>query len=199
MNRLKEARKSVKLTQQEVANYIGISQNCYSNWETGRNNIDSESLNKLSRLFGKSVDFLIGESIPEPSTGGVWVPVLGDVAAGIPIEAIENIIDYEEIPKELASQGEFFALRIKGDSMVPRMLDGDVVIVKQQQDCETGDVAVVLVNGESATVKLIKKMPNGIMLKPFNANFDPMFYSKEDIAKLPVRIIGRVVELRGKF
>ena len=133
------------------------------------------------------------------STGGVWIPVLGRVAAGIPIEALENIEDYEEISMDMAMRGEHFALRISGDSMEPRILDGDVVIVKRQDVCNTGDIAVVLVNGSDATVKRIKKEPEGLILIPNNAAYEPMFYSNEQIESLPVRVLGKVVELRRKL
>ncbi len=130
---------------------------------------------------------------------GEKVPVLGDVAAGIPIEAITDIVDYEEIDAALAATGEFFGLRIKGASMEPRMHEGDVVIVRRQEKAETGDTVVVLVNGDSATVKKIKYGPDGITLLPTNPAFDPLFYSAAEVEALPVRVIGKVVELRAKF
>ncbi len=127
------------------------------------------------------------------------IPVLGDVAAGIPIEAITDVVDYEEIDGALAATGEFFGLRIKGDSMEPRMRDGDVVIVRKQDSAETGDTVVVLVNGDSATVKKIKYGPDGISLIPTNPVHDVQFYSCADVERLPVRVIGKVVELRAKY
>lgn len=127
------------------------------------------------------------------------IPVLGNVAAGIPIEAIENIIDYEEISEEMAHSGEFFALKIKGDSMEPRICDGDVVIVRKQNYAESGDLVIVLVNGDSATCKKLAKFPSGIRLIPFNQTYEPIFYSNEEIENKPVRIIGRVVENRQKY
>jgi repressor LexA len=130
---------------------------------------------------------------------GVRIPVYGAVAAGIPIEAIEDIVDYEEIDQELAATGEFFGLRIKGSSMEPRICEGDVVIVRRQADADTGDVAIVIVNGYNATVKRIKKETTGITLIPFNPAYEVRYYSAEDVERLPVRIIGKVVELRGKF
>ena len=196
--RIKEARKAKGLTQVEVAQIIGISQNGYSNWETGRNRIDMNSLQKLADLFGVSIDYLLGKN--ESSRSGIKIPVLGDVAAGIPIEAVENIVDYEEIDAALASTGEFFGLRIKGSSMEPRICEGDVVIVRKQSDADTGDTAVVLVNGDSATVKRIKKEPDGdLWLIPNNPAYDTRHYTPEEIQHLPVSIIGKVVELRGKF
>ena len=104
----------------------------------------------MADFFNVSVDYLLGRdntsSLPQ-STGGTWVPVLGRVAAGIPIEAIEDVEDYEEISPDMAKTGEFFALKIQGDSMEPKISNGDVVIVRQQPDCDNGDIAVVLVNG----------------------------------------------------
>ena len=130
---------------------------------------------------------------------GIKVPVYRAVAAGIPIEAIEDIVDYEEIEPELAATGEFFGLRIKGSSMEPRICEGDVVIVRKQDDADTGDTAIVLVNGYEATCKRIKKDGHGIALIPNNPSYEVKYYSAEEISSLPVRIIGKVVELRGKF
>lgn len=120
--------------------------------------------------------------------------------AGIPIEAVEEILDYEEITPELAATGEFFALKIRGHSMEPRMMEGDVVIVRKQEDVESGDVAIVLVNGNEATVKRVKKQEEGITLIATNTSvYEPHFYSNKEIKKLSVQILGKVVELRGKF
>lgn len=81
------------------------------------------------------------------------------MAAGIPIEAIEDVIDYEEISEELAHTGDFFALKIKGDSMEPRICNGDVVIVRKQNYAESGDLVIVLVNGDSANLQKVGKVP----------------------------------------
>jgi repressor LexA len=114
----------------------------------------------MDYLFGRKPDY---SNVPT-STGGVWIPVLGEIAAGIPIEAVTDIIDYEEISAEMAANGEYFALKIKGNSMEPRIVNGDVVIIRKQETAESGDVVAVLVNGESATVKKIKIRPEGIIL-----------------------------------
>ena len=139
------------------------------------------------------------ESTATSSPNAVKIPVLGRVAAGLPITAVENILDYEEIPHSLAATGEFVALQIKGQSMEPRIYEGDIVIVRVQPTAETGDLAVVIVNGDEATVKKIKILPEGILLQPFNPTYQPMFYSCSDIENKPVRIFGKVVELRAKF
>lgn len=109
-------------------------------------------------------------------------------------------MDYEEITPEMAATGDFFALQVRGDSMLPTLKDGDVVIVKKQPTVDSGDIAIVLVNGNDATVKEIKESAAGITLIGHNvAVYTPQFYSNADIEKLPVQVIGKGVEMRRKF
>lgn len=200
MNKFKELRKAAGFSQSALAKMLNVHQTAISQWELGKSFPEIDTLKRMAEVYNVPIDFLVGNENSAPrSTTGIWIPVLGQVAAGIPIEAIENIEDYEEIPRDMAAHGEHFALKIKGDSMEPRIREGDVVIVRQQEDCDDGDIAVVLVNGDEATIKRIKKSPDGLMLIPGNPKYEPMFYSKADIARLPVKILGRVVELRGKF
>ena len=198
MNRLRELRKAHRMTQTDVAKLVGMGQSGYSFWESGRSKIDDASLKKLANFYNVSVDYLLGGDAPSQKPD-IRIPVLGDVAAGIPIEAITDIVDYEEINSAMAVTGDFFGLQIKGSSMEPRMREGDVVIVRKQDTAETGDTVVVLVNGDSATVKKIKYGSDGISLIPTNPSYDVQFYSAADVERLPVRVIGRVVELRAKF
>ncbi len=198
-NILYTLRKERGLTQEKVAQYLNTVHSSYNRMENNDiDRISPEYLKKLSNLYNVSIDFLLGLEQTKKEKG-ITIPVLGIIPAGIPIEAIEDIIDYEEISQELSRTGEFFGLKVKGDSMAPRIQNGDVVIVRKQEDCETGDVCVVMVNGFDATLKQVKKDYNGISLVPFNDEYKPMFYSNKDILELPVRIIGKVVELRGKF
>lgn len=198
MNRLKDLRKSKGWNQTELAAKLGISQGALSGWETERYQIDNDSLQKLSAMFGVTIDYLLGNDIPAPKATkkGVRIPVLGRVQAGVPVEAIEEVLDWEEITEDLASTGEFFALKVRGRSMEPKLLEGDVLIIRMQPDVDDGDIAVVMVNGDDATVKRIKKSREGVMLIPFNPDFEPMFYSNREIEEKPVRVIGRVIELR---
>lgn len=130
---------------------------------------------------------------------GISIPVLGSVPAGIPLEAITDVLDYEEISPALAARGEYFALKIKGNSMAPRICDGDVVIVKKESAIDNGDVAIIMVNGNEATCKEVQFSKAGITLVGWNVTeFQPIFYTKEDVETLPVRIVGRVVEVRIK-
>lgn len=133
------------------------------------------------------------------SKKGIVINVLGRVAAGIPIEAVEDIIDTEEISEDLTKTGKFFGLQIHGDSMEPRMYEGDVVIVRQQEDAESGDIVIALVNGNDATCKRIMKYAGGISLLSLNSKYEPMMFTDKDIIEKPVKIIGKVIELRGKL
>lgn len=159
-----------------------------------------ESLEKFASYFGVSKSFLTAKQKTPVKSNTIKIPVLGYVAGGIPIEAIEDIIDYEEVSAdELNPNYEYFGLKIKGDSMSPRIQNGDVVIVRQQPDVDTGDIAIVCVNGYNATCKKIKKEAGGISLVPSNPAYESEFYSNNEVETLPITILGKVVELRGKF
>lgn len=212
-NRLKQQRLDAGLTQSELAQMLSVKQNTYSNWERGTIRPNIDCLNVLSRIYGVSIDYLIGRSDtpydiprPAPSTDhSVWIPIVGRIAAGLPTEAIEDIPstadldEWEEIDAKMARSGEYIALRIRGKSMEPRFVEGDVVIIRRQPDCESGDIAVVIVNGDEGTVKRIKKERGGMWILPLNPAFEPVFYSDSQIKSLPVHIFGKVVELRAKF
>lgn len=197
MSIIKDLRVQNGLTQNKLAELCGVHQTAVSQWEKGRTAPDKNSLKILSDIFGVSVDTIMG--IESPKKDKVLIPVLGYVRAGVPIEAVEEILDYEEISPKMAASGEFFALKIKGNSMEPRICEDDVVIVRKQNDVESGDVAVVLVNSMDATVKKIIKKGTSLSLVPFNPNYDITIFTAEEVSKLPVNIIGKVVELRGKF
>ncbi|MBK5254214.1 MAG: helix-turn-helix domain-containing protein [Peptostreptococcaceae bacterium] len=188
--------------QSELARAIGVSTATTTNWCSGKKNPRMDKVDKICDFLNiRRSDLITSDTNYEKTPSkGVRIPVLGRVVAGVPVEAIEDIIDYEEITPDLASQGEFFALQIKGDSMSPRMQDGDVVIIKQQSDIECGDIAVVLVNGHDATIKKVKKYEDGsLSLIPTNPTFQPLFFSMNEVVNEPVTIVGRVVELRAKF
>lgn len=201
MNRIKALRNKKGIKQIELAAAVNVSQAALSGYETGKYEADLETYKRIASYFGVSLGYLLGEDSPDDKREDyIRIPVLGRVAAGIPIDAIEEIIDWEDISADMAAGGtEYFGLQIKGDSMEPKISDGDIVIVRKQPDVESGEIAVVLVNGDDATVKRVKKSAAGITLISNNPAYDPMFYSNEDIEKLPVAILGRVVELRAKI
>lgn len=205
---VKQYRKTHGLSMQDMANLCGRSKPYIHQLENGnpktgeeiRPNIDTISM--LAKAMNIKIDELVrmmdGDSVIElKSCSCVRIPILGRVVAGIPIEAMEDVLGYEEITEHMAATGEYFALRIKGDSMFPNICDGDTVIVKKQEDIESGDIAIVLVNGSDATCKKVKFNSNGITLIGYNPSvYEPHFYTNEEIASLPIDIIGKVVELR---
>ena len=207
---LKAARKSKGLTQQQVADFIGISQNNYSYWENGKVKIDNVSLQRLSNLFDVSVDFLLGrethtsiDTTPkavkikdlaiqdEVELNDFYpIPLLGSVVAGVPIEAQEDLEGYVYIsfrPKE-----EYFALRVHGDSMINAGIrDNSILIVHKQPYATCGDIVVAMLNGEQ-TVKRFKMYGDNIFLMPENPEFEPIPVLKG----ADFLILGKVVEVR---
>ena len=208
--KLREQRVKCNLTQRDVANAVGVTEATVSRWESGHiDNMRRDKIADLARVLRVSPLFIMGidneppappAASEKPHKKGVLIPVLGVVRAGVPIHAEEDIIDYEEIPQEMARSGEYFGLRVTGSSMEPTLRDGDVIIVRKQPDVDNGDIAIVLVDGEDATVKEIRETPEGVTLIGHNvAIYQPHFYSNREIESLPVQIVGRVVELRRKF
>lgn len=195
-DKLRNLRRSKQLTQNELGELLNVSNGTIAMWETGKRQPDLEMIVKISKLFETSVDNLLGNE-KSNKVKGVKIPVLGRIPAGIPIEAIQEILDYEEIPEEMAKNGEYFALKVKGNSMSPEITDGEIAIVRKQDDADSGNICVVMVNGDEATLKRIKKSEQGLTLIPTNTiEFSPTFYTNKEIETLPVRILGKVVETR---
>lgn len=207
-------RNEKKYSQETMAKELSVSKSTIAMWETGKRLPSPELYEQIADYFNVDIDYLYGrtnirkkfhydnqgnEYVLTGLSKGVTINVLGRVAAGIPIEAIENIIDTEEISEQLASTGEFFGLQIHGDSMEPRMYENDVVIVRKQDDAESGDIVIAMVNGNDATCKRLMKYAGSIALLSLNPKYEPMTFSEKDIEEKPVRIIGKVVELRGKL
>lgn len=193
--KIKHLRVINDMTQKELADMVElVSQKSISMYEKGHRIPPIDVLVKIAEAFGVTTEYLLGR---DERMTSVMVPVVGEVRAGIPLYAQENIIDYEEISPDI--QGELFALKVKGYSMAPRVLHGDLVIVRKQNYFESGDVCVVLVNSDEVTIKKVEKREGGIMIIPTNINYTPTFYTEKEINDLPVQIIGKVVELRGKL
>lgn len=208
-NKFKLKRKELELSQRDIAAKLHVSQQTIASWENGTRMPSHEVMELVADFFGVSIDYLVGRkseppNIKSPQSTAARIPVYGNIAAGIPIEAIvdydpDDADDWEEISAEMQNNGTHIALRIKGSSMEPRMKTGDVVIVRVQPDVENGDIAAVRVNGDEITCKKINKTADGLMLVPLNHDYEAKFYSARQIEELPVCIIGKVVELRAKF
>lgn len=189
-------------SQREIADKIGVSPQTFNTWCKGIAIPRMGKIQALADYFKIDKSDLIDERTTHTQRilKGVRIPVLGQVHAGIPIDAYEDILDYEEISPEMAFDGEYFGLQVKGDSMEPKFSEGDVVIVKKQEDAECGDIVIALINGGESTIKrLIKYDGGGIALVASNPLYAPMQFTEADIAEKPVTIVGKVVELRAKF
>lgn len=170
--------------------------------EKGKNLPGNVSRIKICDFFGVSASFLYADDDKnvekkKNKKPGVKIPVLGYVTAGIPVEAITDIEDYEEIPAEMAEKGKYFAWQVKGFSMPPRFLPGDIAIVKVQESCSGGDLCIVQIGGNEAAMKYVYKKANGIVLVALNPMvFPPHFFTADEVRNLPVQIIGVVAEVR---
>ena len=205
--RLAYALSNANMIPQELSNASGVNKASISQYLNGSHSPSNISSGKMAKVLNVNPVWLMGFDVPmiEPSASststkkGTTIKILGHVAAGIPIEAIEDVIDEEEIPEELAKTGEFFGLKISGNSMEPDIHDGDTVIVRKQDDAESDEIVIALVNGNDGVCKRLKKYTDSIALISLNPSYEPMFFSQEEIDNKPVRIVGKVVELRRKF
>ena len=203
MQRIKELRKQKGLTQTKLSELLNVSRTTVTMWETGEHVPDIDTLKKIAQIFNTTVDYIVdaNAAVEDTSPRAIRIPVLGSVPAGIPLEAVEDVIDWEELPQSMVTGGrEYFALQVKGDSMWPDYLPGDVVIVRRQPTCLSGEDCVVYVNGYDATLKQVRldETDHSLTFIPRNQSYPPRTFTQEEIQSLPVSIAGVVVELRRK-
>ena len=211
-------RKKQGWSQEYLAERLGYkSYTTIQKWESGVSEPPLKKAHAIAELFQVDIDDLTKKDLeklqnpgdafdsnlaplPRKSLCSIRIPVLGSVPAGTPIEAIQDIVDWEEIPGDAGAAGqEYFALQVSGDSMYPEYLTGDVVIVRRQSTCDTGDDCIVYVNGYDATLKTVKLNSDGsITLHPINPQYPPRTFSAEEVLTLPVTIAGVVTEIRRK-
>lgn len=203
----------------DVVKATGVKYSTISNWKKRRNRLSPNNAQKIADFFHVSLDYLmtgkekkdlsdfyvsVKEKMEQDLLEGhndfqarKRIPVFGRVAAGVPITAIKEILDWEDIDDSY--HGEFFGLKVVGDSMSPRICEGDVLIIRSQPDVENGQIAIVQVNGDTATCKKVLKNEGGISLISLNPMYEPMVFTKEQVEELPIAIIGRVIENRQKY
>lgn len=211
--RIKLCRQKLGLTQVQMAQKLGISKHLYNKYERTNTRPGYEVLSEIARLSGVSTDYLLGLTsgddeiamrpdpwgIGQPSTPkAVRIPVLGIIPAGVPLEAVEDVLDWEEIPIEWTVNGkEFFGLKLRGDSMAPKYESGDIVILQRAFTCSPGSDCAVIINGDDATFKRVFAAEDGgIVLHPLNPLFPVIAYTAEQCEELPVRIIGVATQIR---
>lgn len=202
MNRIKFLREEFGYTQQDLADKLNGSKSVIGLYESEKRKPSLEILVKLSEIFNCSIDYILCKTDVRNAIAHIAkIPVLGTVKAGYDWLAEENIVDYITLKENLPNAQEYYALKITGDSMLPLLSEGDFVIVHDQDDVESGQTAVILINGEEATVKKVIKTNEGIELHSMNPYYPIKKFTFEDMKNIPVKIIGRVKEakIKGAF
>ena len=207
-NRLKVAMQLRNIKQVDLVEKTGLDKTLINKYLSGISNARQQKLTLLADALNVNEVWLMGYDVPIQrdltegttlATRSAVVFVYGIIPAGIPMECIEDVIDTEEISTDMLKGGkQYFGLKIKGNSMAPEYLDGDTIILEKVDDCESGQDCVVMVNGNDGTFKRVFKNETGIILQPLNPEFQPLIYTNDQIKTLPVRVIGKVVELRRK-
>lgn len=201
-NVLKNLRVSKGLSQEELSNKFGVSTSTIGMYETNKREPNFGLLKEFANFFNVSTDYLLEQIKKDDLTNSdiVQIPLLGKIAAGYPTEMFADVIDYIDIPADMArGNKELFALKTKGKSMEPNFIEGDILIFEKTEDCENGQFCAVAVNGDDATFKKVTKTDTGIMLQPLNPDFETKFYTNEQISSLPVTIIGVLKQIRRDF
>ena len=186
-------------SQKDLCDNLGFSPASVSSWVNGTRIPKEGNIILMAAYLDCSVDDIALDPKEAHRKRSFSIPVYARVGAGPPLEASEEIIDREEISERMASLGNFYGLRISGDSMEPRIVRGDVVIVRKQDTADDGDIVIAIVNQNDAVCKRLKKYKGGIALVSNNPMYEPMYFTITDTQDIPVRIIGKVVELRGKL
>lgn len=199
VNKIKELCKEKGVTATFLCRKLGVARSYFNDLTRYNANISPERIKVIADALDTTVDYLTDKTDEKKRPSGVKVKIYGTIAAGIPIDAIEDVIDEEEIPAAMARDGEYIGLKVKGDSMQPLVPNGAYAILRKQPDCESGQIAAVLINGNEATLKRVLKLSNGIILAPENPKYQPMTFTNEEIEKAPVVIIGVLKEMRMKF
>lgn len=199
---IKNRRIELQLTMKQVADMINVSEGTISRWESGEiANMRRDKIVALANALRLSPSVIMGweDDPPQHTYKTVMIPLLASVSCGPGILATDNIEGYVDIPDSLSGTGEFFALSVKGDSMEPDLHDGDVVIVRKQEDAETGDMVIAKINGEDGVCKRLKKYEDCIALESLNSKYPPRYFRLSEIESKPVYIVGRVIESRRKY
>lgn len=196
--RIKQLRLQKGLTQEELGKYIGVQKSAIRKYEKGSvTNLKRSSIETLAKLFNVTPSYLMciddDNNFENNMIDNKRVfPLLGSVKAGYDYLARENIISYISIDKKISDPENYFALKVVGDSMQPILYEDDIIVVHKQSDVESGQIAIVLVDGEEGTVKKVIKHDDYIELIAFNSYYPPRKLIKNDNFK----IIGKVVEAR---
>lgn len=163
------------------------------------------SIEDILKVLDEQQEFIMNKDIDrndlyKSESQFTLIPILGTVKAGYDYLAEENWIGTIDVDKSLVKDGTgFFALKVKGDSMSPVLVEDDIVIIKKQEDFENGDIVVAIVNGDEATIKKGKKSETSILLQPLNPTYEPLIFTYDEMKSIPVTIVGIVKQLKREF
>ena len=201
-NIIKERRIAMGYTQEELAAKLGLQKSAVAKYENGRvENIKRSIILKMSDILECSPSYLMGWSEYGKSSD-IVINVFNRISSDFQVHATENIVDTTEISAEMAKSGEFFALKINDDSMAPDICKDDIVIVRQQNHADDGDIVITITDyDKEATCRRLSAYARGIALISNNHNYKPMTFSDDEIKSddNPMKIIGKAVELRRKL
>ena len=201
-NRLNKAISLRNIKPIELAEKTGIDKSKISSYMSGRYKAKQDGVYLLAQALNVSEVWLMGydvpmESIPIKNIEKIKIPVLGTVKAGYDYLAQENIIGYESIDN-VSDPENYYALQVTGNSMEPLFFFFYIAIVHKQDNFDSGNTCIILVNGEEATVKKVVRMDDGIDLIAMNPYYPVRHFSKNEMNEIPVKIIGKVVEARKR-
>ncbi len=193
-----------KKTRNDVCRDLEIPYSTFTDWYNANIYPRIDKIQLLANYFGIQKSDLVEdkEKLKTDLIGNLVspIPLLGTVKAGYNYLAQENWIGTVDVETSLVGSGEdYFALKVKGDSMAPTFLENDIVIIKKQNDCENNEYAVVIINGDEGTLKKVKKTDDGIVLQPLNPAYGPVMYTRDEIEKIPIIIVGVVKQLKREF
>lgn len=186
----------------DVCKDLNFPYTTFAEWYNGNIYPRIDKIEMLANYFGIKKSDLIEhkEKIDKFGNPVISIPLLGTVKAGYNYMAQENWEGMIEVDKDIIKDGtDYFALKIKGDSMSPVLIENDIVVIKKQEDFENGDLVVAIINGDEATIKKGRKNDTSIVLQPFNPNYEPLIFTNDEMKTIPVTIVGIVKQLKRDF
>lgn len=206
---LKFLREEKRISKNKLGELVGVNQSTISRWESNEIKPSIDNVEEVAKVLNVPLpDLLIKDlqfdngNLIDFNSDIIKIPVFGTIKAGIPIESQSDIIDYVDIPKAWTrGNKKFYGLKISGDSMFPKYNEDDIVIFEQNDDTTLyhGKDVAIMINGTESTFKKLLVNEQGIVLQPYNTAYDIMMFSKEEVERLPIKVVGIAREKRTKI
>ncbi len=199
MNVIAQLRKRKGWKQEDLALRLGVQRSTISKYENQIIPLTGKSLQIMAEIFEVSVDYLLGRERLPSQAGSLWIPVYSCYPSSAAELERAEIVDHEEISSQLAQQGEYLAFVMSDDSMAPKILAQDVVIVRRETKWQDSEIGAVSWQGGNVFLRRLKALSGGIMLLPENSDYEPLFIDNPETNLNNFQFWGRLVELRRKF